>query len=265
MRNGNSAKVLFGSLFVITMLACNLGSSAQTQSQGTEPAVPQAAEENTTANAGCINPYYPVVKDASWSYKSTGSPVGEYQYTEVVSDVRADGFTVTSEHVEGFTRSMEWSCTPQGLVTTTPDDGMAGGIAAEQFKMDITTTGIEGVALPVQIKTGDQWTYTMTYTGLGNINGSEVTSEGTTVFTMNALGEESVTVPAGTFTAMKISNEIVLDVLMTYQGSTNPYPSKFSQINYWVAGVGLVKGETTADTGGSTYSEVIELQSYTLP
>ena len=42
---------------------------------------------------------------------------------------------------------------------------------------------------------------------------------------------------------MKISNEIVLDVLMTYQGSTNPYPSKFSQINYWVAGVGLVMHE----------------------
>ena len=191
--------------------------------------------------------------------------MGEYQYTEVVSDVSADGFTVTSEHVEGFTRSMEWSCTPQGLVTTTPDNGLAGGIAAEQFKMELTTTNIEGVALPAQIKAGDQWVYTMTYTGLGDINGSEVTSQGTTVFTMNALGEESVTVPAGTFTAMKISNEIVLDVLMTYQGSTNPYPSKFSQINYWVAGVGLVKTENTADTGGSTYSEVIELQSYTLP
>jgi hypothetical protein len=116
-----------------------------------------------------------------------------------------------------------------------------------------------------QIHPGDQWTQTIIHEGQGNIGGSEVVSEGTTLFSMTALGEESVTVPAGTFTAMKVKTDITLDVFLTYQGTRTPYPSKFLQMNYFVAGVGMVKTENAADTGDSTYTEVIELQSYSIP
>ena len=268
MRNGNAARVLFGSLFVISILACNLVPppvpSVPTQPQ-IVPVEPQTTDVGVTTDSGCKNQYYPVAQDASWTYKSTGSPVGEYVYTEVVSNMRADGFTVTSAHVEGFTRSMEWSCTPQGLTTTTSDGGPASGITAQQFQMKLTSMKVEGISIPVQIHPGDQWTQTIIHEGQGNIAGNEVISEGTTLFNMTALGEESVAVPAGTFTAMKIKTDITLDVFLTFQGSTTPYPSKFSQVNYWVAGIGMVKTENTAEVSGSTYSEVIELQSYNIP
>ena len=272
MRKGNAARVIFGSLFVISILACNLVSPSQKPQPQADPikpqantVEPQATAEKIMAAGECKNPYYPIIENATWSYKSTGSPVGEYVYTEVVSSMREDGFTITSNHKEGLTRSIEWSCIPQGLATVTFDGGPAAGVTAEQFQMELTTTKAEGITLPTQINPNDQWTQTITYEGQGKIAGSDVSSKGTTLFSMTALGEESVTVPAGTFTAMKIKTDITLDVLLTYQGSTNPYTSKFSQMHYWVAGVGLVRIENTADTGSSTYSEVIELQSYTLP
>jgi hypothetical protein len=179
--------------------------------------------------------------------------------------MRADGFTVTSEHVEGFTRVLEWTCTPQGLVSGTFEGGAAAGFSSQQFQMDLVTTGIEGITLPIQVKPGDQWTQTLKTEGRGNIGGSEVLSSGTTLFTMNALGEESVTVPAGSFTAMKIETDINLDVMLTFQGSTTPYPSAFAQILYWAPGVGLIKRESTQQSGGSSYTEIVELQSYKIP
>jgi hypothetical protein len=130
MRNKNGARILLSSLFVISILACNLVPSAPTQPSA-DPVVPQTTVEEIVTDPGCKNQYYPVAQDASWTYKSTGSPVGDYVYTEVVSAMRVDGFTVTSEHVEGFTRSMEWSCTPQGLITKSSDGGPASGIGPD--------------------------------------------------------------------------------------------------------------------------------------
>lgn len=264
MRNGNTAKVLFGSLIVISLLACGLAAPGDPQPQVNQ-IEPQPPVDDISTGSGCNNPYFPAVQNASWSYKSAGSSVGEYTYTEVVSEMRADGFTVTSDHVEGFSRLLEWSCTQQGLVSGTFDGGTAAGVSAQQFQMDLTTTSIEGITLPNKINPGDQWTQTIKTEGKGEIGGGEVLSSGTTVFTMNALGEESVTVPAGTFTAMKVQTDIILDVLLTFQGSTTPYPSAFSQMLYWVPGVGLVKRESTQETGGSTYTEIVELQSYSIP
>lgn len=264
MGNRNAARGFFGSLFVISLLACNLATPGQTQPQ-TDPVEPQTTGADNPTVGGCANPYYPIVENATWSYKSTGSPVGEYVYTELVSGVKADGFTVSSDHVEGFSRSLEWSCTSQGLVYGTFDGGPAAGITAEPFQLELTTTKVEGIALPTQINPGDQWSQTITHEGHGNIGGSEVLSQGTTLFTNTALGEESVTVPAGTFTAMKIRTDITVDVLITFQGSTTPNPSKFLQLNYWVAGVGLVKSDATAEVSGSTYTEVKVLESYNIP
>ena len=105
----------------------------------------------------------------------------------------------------------------------------------------------------------------MEYEGNGNIGGNEAATQGTAVYTFEALSEESVTVPAGTFTAMKVKTDIALDVQITFQGNTIPSTSDFHMLIWWAPGVGLVKTETNAELSGTGYSETIELQSYNIP
>src|ERR1041385_3841939 len=94
------------SLLLITVIltACSFSSNVSpavpTQSQAIETQPPQAtatevatevatepptAAESPTAaltQGACISAIYPVVEGATWTYKSTGSPAGDYSYTD---------------------------------------------------------------------------------------------------------------------------------------------------------------------------------------
>src|SRR5215207_6587465 len=82
----------------------------------TEPPVTSDGSGLPVAGEGlCANAYYPVRQGATWSYKSIGSPVGDYSFTDTITSVREDGFTLTSQF-EDVTRIQEWACKPEGLV-----------------------------------------------------------------------------------------------------------------------------------------------------
>ncbi len=52
---------------------------------------------------------------ASWTYTGEAGPRGSYTFTDQVTDLRSDGFTLTADF-DGLRRVQEWSCTAQGLV-----------------------------------------------------------------------------------------------------------------------------------------------------
>jgi len=264
MNKPSITKVLFSILLLATALACNLGAPGEPPGQPSQDASTAIPESSNTATALCDNPFYPVELNTTWAYKSVGSPVGEYTYTETITDVRADGFTITSDHVS-FTRMQEWSCTLEGLLALTLDDGSSAGISSDQFQMDLTTKNISGVSLPASIKPGDHWTQTTEYEGNGNIGGTAVTSQGTMSSNFESLGEESVTVPGGTFNAMKLKLDLTNDVQLTMQGLITPSSSKFSMVLWWAPNIGLVKTNTAAELPSGAYTETIELQSYNIP
>jgi hypothetical protein len=88
---------------------------------------------------------------------------------------------------------------------------------------------------------------------------------GTAQMNFNAIGNERVMVPAGTFDAIKIQVDTTLDVNVAYEGLS--LPVKFSGTHtYWFAqDVGWVKATGTGSMLGASFNETTELQSYNIP
>lgn len=93
----------------------------------------------------------------------------------------------------------------------------------------------------------------------------EAEAAGTVQMSFNAVGNESVTVPAGTFDALKVNVEVAINVNATYEGITLPV-SFSGAYTYWFApGVGWVKANGTGNVLGSSFTDTTELQSYKIP
>jgi hypothetical protein len=252
-------------VLAVLLLAAGSGCAAET-------AVPTATSMPTEvpigeAGAGlCANPLYPVVEGATWTYASSGASgyVEPYTFTDTISEVRPDGFTLTSEFAD-LTRTQEWSCRPEGLVALQLGSGPAGGVSTSQIRMDVTTDNVTGVTIPVTVSAGQSWSYSLDFEGELEIAGNSAEAVGTSKSEFSAAGIETVTVPAGTFDAMKILATTTIDVQATYQGLTVPVTFS-AQTNAWFApGVGWVKLESSGNLQGTEVTETINLESYSIP
>jgi hypothetical protein len=93
----------------------------------------------------------------------------------------------------------------------------------------------------------------------------EAEAEGNAQMNFRAVGTESVTVPAGTFEALKIETNVTLNISASFAGIT--LPVTFSgEYTYWFAqDVGWVKATGAGNVLGNSFTETIELQSYNVP
>lgn len=260
MQRKGFSPYLFLSLFLLPIMACGLGNPA-TPTPAEISAAPPAAPEGTAITSVCANPYFPAVLNASWTYKSTGTSKGEYLFTDIVTKVREDGFTVSSDF--GYaTKSNDWSCTPEGLRVYETNEDDSPGIAVEsgQFQFEATIKNASGVTLPAAIKPGDRWAQSYEYETSGELGGTPVTSLGVVTSNYEYLGDESITTPAGTFQAAKIRVEDNEQVQATFGGSPVNTTSQSVTIFWFVQGIGRVRSESSGNN-----PETTELQSYTIP
>jgi len=250
---------------VLALLACNFIRPAGEELPVPEPVEPTPTNQPESDEGEiCFNPLYPVKAGATWTYASSGSFEGDYRFTDTITEVRQDGFTLTSQFDE-LTRTQEWACNPEGLTSLTFGGGAAAGITTSGVQMDLTTSNIQGVNLPKTVNPGDQWNYSLDFEGTLEITGNSADVQGTADYTFNAIGEESVTVPAGTFDTMKIHVEMVLDMQITFSGINTPAEFTSSSDVWFAPGVGWVKTSGSGDIMGTAYNETIELQSYDIP
>ena len=126
------------------------GNAAQTQVTE-EPAA--SAENTPSVEAGpCVNPYYPVREGSTWTYKGVSSLAPSYAFTDTITSVRSDGYTLTSQF-DQLTRTQEWACTPEGLVALQ----MGGGLNTSGMNLKVETQNASGVTYPVEMNAGDNW------------------------------------------------------------------------------------------------------------
>jgi hypothetical protein len=264
MRRERPLKSIISALLLFSTAACNLGATP-TPAPGDPVFTPEPTQNNTGGDL-CFNPLYPVTQGATWTYSSTGisGATESYTFTDTVSAVRIDGFTLTSQF-SGLTRTQEWSCRPEGLVALQLGSGPAGGISTSQVRMDVTTSNINGVTIPAEITPGQTWSYSLDYTGSVEMAGAAGEAQGNAASSMNALGMESVTVPAGTFDAMKIVASTTMDIQATYQGITAPLTLTTTSTVWFAPNVGWVKMENNGNLQGSQFTETISLESYNIP
>ena len=263
-------------LILIFLAACSPPVIPPTEPQSTETAQPSLTEtvaaptatlEGSAPVAGqgmCTNAFYPVREGATWSYKSTGGPAGEYSFTDTITSVRDNGFTLSTQ-IGDLTRSQEWTCTPEGLAALQLGGAPAAMLNSQNMQLSLDVTNGTGITFPGQIKPGDQWQQSMDVEGNVTAMNEEAEASGTALMSFSAVGNESVTVPAGSFDAMKVEVDVALNVNATYEGITLPV-SFSGDYTYWFApGVGWVKSSGTGNVLGASFTETTELQSYGIP
>jgi hypothetical protein len=266
-------------LIIIFLTACSSPSNqSPTENQAIETQAPQTTatelvtEPPATSEGGgtpagegvCTNPYYPVREGATWSYKSTGGPTGEYTFTDTIASVRADGFTLSSQFGE-LTRTQEWACKPEGLVALQLGGPSAATLSSENMQLNLEVKNVSGVTFPSEINVGDQWQHNLDLEGKMTVANQEGSATGNAQSSFNALGNESVTVPAGTFDGLKIQIDTTLNINVSVQGVSVPVTFSGSYTYWFVKDVGWVKASGAGSVSGTSFSETIALQSYNIP
>ncbi|MEX2160926.1 MAG: hypothetical protein WD751_03335 [Anaerolineales bacterium] len=259
-------RVLIYGIFVIALLlaACGPGTPASPTAT-TEP-----TSEPTSApaiGAGlCANAYYPVLVGATHTYAGTSFDGSAYSFTDTITDVRADGFTLTSEF-EGLTRTQEWECASEGLIALQYESGASAGISANGLSGEFQTTGASGVTLPANVAPGDTWSQAFTITGnLDMGEAGEATAAGDVAISYTAIGVEEVSTAAGTFTALRVESHLTFNLTATFQGLEIPIAFEADTVSWYGQGIGWVKSEDSSTIEGTgSFSTTLDLQSFSIP
>jgi len=253
-------------LIIIFLAACSSPSVPPQELQPTETVQTTANTPVVTESAPtlCTNAYYPVREGAIWNYKSTGGPAGEYVFTDTITSVREDGFTLSTQ-IADLTRSQEWTCKPEGLVALQLGGAPTAMLNSQNIQLNLDVKNSSGVTFPSQMNVGDQWQQNVDVQGNVSVANEEAEATGNAQMNFAATGKEGVTVPAGTFDALKISVEISLDINAAYEGITLPVTFSGEYTYWFVPDVGWVKATGTGNVLGSSFSETTELQSYNVP
>jgi len=237
--------------------------SAVTQALESPPpaaATSQVTQAAPTAASACQNDLFPVRYGATWTYAGQFS---KNAYTRVftITKIGTDNFQGTMHITDGSGNVLvdttdSWECTTGGLVELAGPLGATLQSAYEGASMKTLST--TGVTIPTQVKAGDTW---------GQVSQLEFTSaqqtnQSTLTYNSSAFGSEQVTVPAGTFNAMKVQVRASTQAVLSGQSVA----VTVSGFEWFAPGVGHVKSSETVYALGLPFaSEEGELQFYKIP
>ena len=255
----------FAGILALTLTACGFGATATPPpvAPGDTPVVilPTAAPGDP-----CANEYLPVRMGATWDYASSGSTAGSYGFRKRITEVKPGEFSVGIGSGQDQFRE-RWVCSPDGLVSQTMNVTDSASLQGLSRFNQIEVTNIVGINLPPAITRGAQWSYS------ADIQGTQVTSDGTVMATMTAKltityvanGRESVTVAAGTYDAMAIATHTVIEFTINDAGGPSTLVADSTYTVWYAPGLGWVKSSGNGKLGGQDYFETIELQNYQIP
>ena len=252
-------------VLILSALACNLGSQAPTevtqpQEVSSTEAAPQQDQSSSNDSAGaCDNPYSPIVQGATWNYNMTGGVADTFVHSIV--SIEADSFTEQDVFGTGITRTGYWSCDDGALTMLDPRSDTTGTVAIDKVTADFKTTSASGITLPATLNPDDEWEQAITLEGTEDIGGNQIPAKNEFSNSCKAIGAESVTVPAGTFDAMRVDCQTTMNITITMANTPVTTALTFSTSSWFVENIGLVKESKTGDSVDS----VIELTSYNIP
>ncbi|MCZ2121308.1 MAG: hypothetical protein LC108_03490 [Anaerolineales bacterium] len=264
MKTNKISATLAAGTLLTTLLACNLGAGAAPTVVSPSPNTTAPAEAPTNApeaNSGgaCDNPFLPVKVGATWSYKISGEVSESFTRSEL--SVEAGGFSDQDQYASGLTRQSQWNCENGNLIALNLGQGTSSTVTFENLAVNFQTTELSGVTIPAAINAGDIWSQSITLEGTEKINDLDVPAKNHTQSDCTAVGNESVTVEAGTFDAMRFDCKTEINVAITMQGSEIPYTISMNSSNWYAPNIGMIK--TTSS--GSDFNSVIELTAYAIP
>jgi hypothetical protein len=258
-------KTLYCGLFAVCLAACNLPAQTQNASSLT-----QSDNLLSTAQPGqdfCANALFPVKKGAVWTYTNSSETFGSSTFTTTITDVRANSFTMATQ-IEQNSPMQEWTCNPDGLLAMSfGSEPSVLDFASEGISGDLSSSNVTGVTIPANVQPGAQWPYKMDVSGHITQTSSNLNADakGSVSTAFQAIGTESVTVPAGTFQAMKIQAKSTFNITTDFHGLGIPLSFAVDSMFWFAPGVGLVKSYQSSGIGGTNYTAATELQSFNVP
>ncbi|MCI0479328.1 hypothetical protein L0Y59_02180 [Candidatus Uhrbacteria bacterium] len=221
---------------------------------GCGPSAP--APSDTTSGTGpsisdsCGNPYYPFKPGLVIAYRVTpaAGPEGSSDYAIRTVSVSGSTATIRAELANGATADMTADCA-DGTVALKGSSGLGAAMEGTTFTM--TPVSSSGTSMPANVTAGTNWENTeevrMEFTDDANAGIGPITM--TTTERSKAIGEESVTVPAGTFKAMKVELKRTISSVAAFGAMP---PSTDTVTEWWVKGIGMIKSVTIGQDGTST-------------
>jgi len=264
--------LIFAMFIILACSALGIGPSEEnapvdeptsSETGGGDEAVVEEATA-TSESSLCVNEYYPVSDGATWSYNGTSSETDDFTFTNTITSVRDDGFTVTVEY-DNVTLVQEWACTPDGILALDSGGGTAGTLTTSDVNLEMETQNASGITYPKEILPGDTWNHLLDYTGTMDFGGETADVNGNTEYNYTAIGIESVTTSAGIFDAIKVDIVTTININVTVQGTEVPVTFTSTSTSWFGEGIGWIKTDSESDLFGVTSNEAIELVSYNIP
>jgi hypothetical protein len=222
---------------------------------GAEPTVDP---NNFIGETACDTLYFPLRQGASWNYSGEGMTLN-WTVVEVSGDQENATVTMVADVGSDVSIDYHWSCTSEGVVSY--DFGVGSFSIAEVEGMgdlQFEVTDASGSFLPPgDLTPGMTWENSYTIQSSFSVEGQSFSSSATSSQTYTAIGLETVTVPAGTFEAMRVDS--VGSVTSTAMGQS--FTSDISATYWFAEGVGLLK---TSSSSLDVVS-ILELTSYNIP
>ena len=204
--------------------------------------------EQMLANSPCFHPYFLVAEGVSRTYN-----MGEGETRQIITDVNADGFTLLTIDSNGEQTESNWTCDQNGIAGYSLDSffaDMLGGFGGAYWDVKV-----DGTMLPVNVSAGDSWQAVVTITV--GIQQSGVDSKNIIVLTTDftAVGDEQVSTPAGTFTALRIDHQTSGENTLVVEGDGANLTQQLAVIeasgSEWYAPcIGKVRAETSSTVTG---------------
>lgn len=229
-----------------------------------------ADDTNSSAQKGvisglCRNAYNPISANVERKYRVTANGLPTSEMTETYRSIAADSFVVHADYARDnqsqVKTDLKWICTAQGL---TPSEFDANTLQTKNgVSGKYETLKVSGVTIPAEARwrTGEKWnaTYDVKYTM--QIPNSQVRADasGNIVGDGEIIGEESVTVPAGTFKAFKVRTVTKMNMTVKVSGATMPMPNQMSleTMTWFAKGVGKVKSVSSLNGASVGSTELL--------
>lgn len=251
---------------LLLLAACGGGENANQAGAANNNATSSTASSSASSSAqtlsgDCANPFYPVSAVLKRRYTSTyaGGGLPATSYTESFTEITPNAFKLQTTLEDGSTITHGWSCTGGGLAAleyAQLNFNNQGGM-----KMDVETLRASGVMIPAAANWQVGYKWKTEFDILGKIEGAGAMGTGemkaTVTLAHEIVGEEPVTVPAGTFNTFKVQTRLTQTGTMSMSAGRGgpstaniPLNTSLDMVMYHAKGVGLVKSiiEKTATT-----------------
>ena len=240
-------------LLILALSSCNLPNRQISPTPTPVVTSIPLLEPSPTPASLCDNQYFPSQLGDAWEYSGNNTAIGAYSRTDTITNSSAEAFSV-STILANVSYGVHYDCSAAGLTATDPIQQYVGALlSSPNSPVDVKLTSSSGVTLPASIIPGDTWQQTAGF----EATSPDLNMNGRFVFNYAAVGFENVTIPLGTFNALRVDTTIRIEV-----SAFRVLAGTYTSTSWMVPEIGIIKSEGTSHVPNIDFSDTMQLTSF---